>query len=104
MPGPDVSIAVGIHPTGLWLTVPLTVDGHITLLMVFDPGSPTSAISPSAERILHDEGMLSEPPGSPSYMLTSLTSQDQPLPDLRVRVLARLGRLARWRVRSVPLE
>ena len=93
MPGPNITIVTVVHPTGLWITVPITVGPLVDLVMVFDPGSPSSAISPAAEVVLEDHGLLSEPRGAPSHLLTNLTVQDQPLPDLRVRVLNRLARL-----------
>lgn len=105
MPGGEVSVVTALHPTGLWITVPVTVGGRVTLLMVLDPGSPISAISPAAEQTLRNHGLLEPRAGEASpHLLTNLTIEGQPLPDLQVRVLSRLARLARWNVRGAPLE
>jgi hypothetical protein len=108
MPGGEISILTTLHPTGLWITVPITVAQRVTLFMVLDPGSPASAISPVAVQTLRNWQLIravdEDTRAVQSHLLTDLDVQGQPLPDVRVQVLARLARLARWRIRDVPLE
>jgi len=48
MPGGEISIQTALQPTGLWITVPITIGGRVTLLMVLDPGSPVSSALPQS--------------------------------------------------------
>ena len=89
----EIRVQAQLHPTGLWVTVPLTVDGRVTLWMVLDTGSPASAISPTAEQTLLDSQLVrAAGEQNRQHVLTGVAVQGQALPDLRVRVMRRLGR------------
>ena len=94
MPGGELSVRTYPHPSGLWITMPLTVGRVKSLAMVIDSGSPVSAISPEIADELRQFELLA-PAEAPryEYRLTALTVDGQPLPDLEVRILPRLTRL-----------
>ena len=96
MPGGDLRIRTGLHPNplGRWISFPVMVGGVHDVLMVLDPGSPVSAISPETRHDLARLNLL-QPPTSPRYehLLTGLVVQGQSFPDLDVRVLRRLSRI-----------
>ena len=94
MPGGELSIQARPHPSGLWITIPVTIGRVRTLAMVIDSGSPVSAISPEIAQALRDAGLLAPASTPPyEYRLAALTVQDQSLPDQDVRILPRLARL-----------
>ena len=72
----------------------MVVGGLHDVLMVLDPGSPISAISPETRDDLARLNLL-QPPASPRYehRLSGLGVQGQSFPDLEVRVLRKLSRL-----------
>lgn len=94
MPGGELSIQARLHPSGLWITIPIRLSRARTLVMVVDSGSPISAISPETAEDLRELELVA-PAQHPryEYRLTALTVQGQPLPDLEVRVLPRLTQL-----------
>jgi hypothetical protein len=93
MPGGEIAIGASLHLSLRWITIPITVAGGETLSMVLDTGSPVSAISPEAVTRLLELRLTREGSQPRSYILEQITSGGQPLPDLEVRVLARLDRL-----------
>ena len=94
MPGGELSIQAQLHPSGLWLTIQVTLEGHRTLAMVLDSGSPVSAISPETADELRALDLLL-PAMVPGYefRLAAPSVQGQNLPELDVRILPRLTRL-----------
>ena len=93
MPGGDVSAQTELHDSGNWIVVPVTIRGAVRLRLVLDTGSPVSVISPVALDDLLGRGLLAPETGGNRYLLTGLSVQGQPLPDLLVRVLPRLARI-----------
>lgn len=93
MPGGDVAVQAELHESGNWIVVPVAVRGAVDLLMVLDTGSPVSVISPVVLDDLVTRGLLGPEVASNRYVLTRLSVQGQPLPDLLVRVLPRLARI-----------
>ena len=89
----EIGIQAKLHSSGLWITVPLEVVGFGELTMVFDSGSPMSAISPEIRARLGGRGVVGETAKPSTYRLTGLTAEGQSLPDLDVRVMPRLTRL-----------
>lgn len=73
--------------------MPVTVRRSAHLLMVLDTGSPVSVISPVVLDDLLARGLVRPEASSNRYVLTGLSVQGQPLPDLSVRVLPRLARI-----------
>ena len=88
----EVSIQAEFHPSGHWITVPLTVAGLLTLNMVLDSGSPQSALSRSAMVDLNASNLLTQARGL-VFLLGNLEIQGHAIPDLLVQPVARLGRL-----------
>lgn len=93
MLGGEISVRADLHPSGNWITVPISVAGLISLAMVLDTGSAVSAISPAAKDVLGARGLVLPRGDGDGLLLTQLTVQGQALPDLVVRVLPRLARL-----------
>jgi len=98
MPDGELAIPAELHPSGHWIGISVTIGGRHTIFMVLDTGSPASAISPGISRALRARGLLRESRTPGSYHLTALTAEDAarkpPLPNLTVRILPRLDRLA----------
>lgn len=96
MPGGEIRIRTILHPNplGRWISFPVIVAGSHDLLMVLDPGSPVSAISPQTREDLSRLN-LPRPTSHPRYehRLAQLVVQGQPLPEFDVRVLRKLSRL-----------
>lgn len=84
----ELVIQTVLHPTRIWITVPLTIAGRSTLDMVLDTGSPATSISEPTLKHLQGLGLVSTS-DAPSYVLRGLTIQGQAIPDMRVRVSAR---------------
>ena len=96
MPGGELRIRTGLYPNplGRWISFPIIIGGVHDILMVLDPGSPVSAISPETRDDLARLNLLQ--PGSSSryeHRLSGLVVQGQLFPDLDVRVLRKLSRL-----------
>jgi hypothetical protein len=89
----EVTVQAELHASGLWITLPVTIARDLTLSMVFDTGSPVSAISPETKVDLEGRGLLRGADRPGTYRLSDLTADGQLLPDLEVRVMARLTRL-----------
>lgn len=96
MPGGELRIRTVLHPNplGRWISFPVVVADRHELLMVLDPGSPISAISPETRDNLTERDLLRSASHSRyEHRLTSLVVDRQQLPDVDVRVLPRLSRL-----------
>jgi hypothetical protein len=94
MPGGELSVRARLHPSGLWVTIPLRVGGSRLLPMVVDSGAPISAISPEIAAELAELKLLGQDAHPPyQYRLSGISLQGRALPDLQVRVLPRLTRL-----------
>ncbi len=82
------------HPSGLWLGIDVTVRSSLTVLMILDSGSPLSAISPALGEQLLARGLArTSASGRGLIRLTHLSAEGNPLPELNVRILARLSQL-----------
>jgi hypothetical protein len=88
-----MAIQAALHPSGLWITVPLVIDGIQDFVPVLDTGSPVSVISPRMQERLLGRGLLMAAAQPEQYRLSHITADMQPLPDLDVRVIRRLDRL-----------
>jgi hypothetical protein len=93
MRGGEVRIQAQFHPSGQWITVPITIHDQITRRFVLDTGSPLSALSQAVEHQLQAAQLLQPSPISGRYMLGGLAAAGQSLPTLQVGVLKRLDRL-----------
>ena len=93
MHGGEIAVQAALHPSGNWITLPLTVGGLLHLDMVLDTGSPVSVISPKARDDLLGRQLLDPSTEGIRYRLAQLSVHEQPLPPLMVRVLPRLTRL-----------
>lgn len=96
MPSGEIRIQTVLHPNpiGRWISIPVSIAGAPDRLLVLDPGSPVSAISPETRDDLSRLHLL--PPASDlryEHRLADLVVQEQPLPDFDVRVLRKLSRL-----------
>jgi hypothetical protein len=89
----EIAVQATLHPTGLWITVPVTVAQGLDLAPVFDSGSPMSAINPEVHALLESRGLIHRAARPNTYRIAGPTVQDQRLPDLEVRVMPRLTRL-----------
>src|SRR5437667_9714223 len=90
----EINVQTLVHPSGRWITVPITVWGIHKYFPVIDTGSPVSVISPATADTLLARRLTVSISETGTYLLTRLTVEDQPLPDLVVRVLPRLSRIA----------
>ena len=93
MRGGDISIQTRLHPQGYGVIFPILVQHLQRLTMILDTGIPVSIISPQARDDLRSSGLWPDPAGRQAGRLTGVQAQGQPLPDLDVRVSARLARL-----------
>jgi hypothetical protein len=84
----DVCFRLQLEPKTWWLTVPLHLAGQFTLDMVLDTGSPLSGISYLTRDVLARQDLL-VPVGPRRYLLRDLTIENQPIPDLVVRLSQR---------------
>ena len=93
MRGGEISTIAKLHPSGRWITVNVVVAGTRTLSMVLDTGAPVSALSPHTGTILEARGLASPSSDPRVRVLRNLTIAGHSVPDLEVRLLARLDRI-----------
>lgn len=93
MLGGEIATECHIHPSGRWITLAVLVRSTETLSMVLDTGSPVSALSLQARAALAARGFLTEGSQPRTWLLRDVSIEARPIPDLEVRVLARLDRL-----------
>lgn len=89
----DLIVQARLHSSGNWVTLRVRVGPITTLAMVLDTGSPVSVIGPNVRDNLLAEGRLQMSGAPDLYGLRDISIQDQPVPELAVRVLPRLRRL-----------
>jgi hypothetical protein len=89
----DVSIQAQLHTSGFWIMIPLVVRNKQALRMVLDTGAPVSAISPEIWDELQTRDLLRTAPSAGYHLISDITVDGQPMPDLAVRVLPRLSRI-----------
>jgi hypothetical protein len=97
MPDGELVIPVGLHPSGVWVGISVTIASRHTIFMVLDTGAPASGLSPSVSQDLQRRGLLHPSQVADRFLLTELTAEaaehKPPLPDLLVGTVLRLGRL-----------
>lgn len=93
MRGGETHIQLTINPSGAGFWFRMVVHEEHILWMGINPGLGVSLLTPSMQEELLTRGFLQSTGRTGRYRLTDLSVDEQPLPDLEVRISRRLARL-----------